>query len=245
LVFDLVKLENRIFADNVIGYIEGTDLKDEVIVVSGHYDHLGKEDTIVYNGADDNGSGTVALIEIAQALAQAKKKGDGPRRSVMIVAFSGEEKGLLGSKAYASDPVIPFERTVADLNIDMIGRIDDKHISDSNYIYIIGSDFLSTELHNINEAAARNYSNLKLDYTYNSTTDPNRYYYRSDHYNFAKNGVPSIFYFSGTHADYHTPEDEIEKIDFPLLTERAQLVFHTLWILANQDSRIKVDVPQE
>lgn len=244
MVFDLVKIENRIFADNVIAYIEGTDLKDEVVVVSGHYDHLGKEDTLIYNGADDNGSGTVALLEIAQALMQAKKKGDGPRRSVMIIAFSGEEKGLLGSKAYAQNPVIPFANTVADLNIDMIGRVDEKHKSDSNYIYIIGSDFISTELHNINVAAAKNYTDLELDYTYNSTTDPNRYYYRSDHYNFAKNGVPSIFYFSGVHADYHTPEDEIDKIIFPLLTERARLVFHTLWILSNQDSRIKSDVPQ-
>ena len=245
LVFNVMKMENKIFAENVVGFVEGTDLKDEIIVVSGHFDHLGKEDTIVYNGADDNGSGTVALIEIAEALSTAKQAGEGPRRSVMIIAFSGEEKGLLGSKAYTLDPIIPFAQTVADLNIDMIGRIDPEHRRDSNYIYVIGSNFLSTGLHNINAAAARNYSSLKLDYAYNSTTDPNRYYYRSDHYNFAKNGIPSIFYFSGVHEDYHMPTDEEDKILYPLLTERARLVFHTLWILANQDARIQVDVQTE
>lgn len=245
IVFNVVKMENRIFAENVVGFVEGSDLKDEVIVVSGHFDHLGKADTIVYNGADDNGSGTVALIEIAEALNKAKQAGEGPRRSVMIIAFSGEEKGLLGSKAYAMDPIVPFPQTVANLNIDMIGRVDPSHYRDSNYVYVIGSNFLSTGLHNINEAAARNYSTLKLDYAYNSTTDPNRYYYRSDHYNFAKNGIPCIFYFSGVHDDYHMPEDEEDKILYPLLTERARLVFHTLWILANQDARIQVDVQPE
>lgn len=245
-VITINKLENRIFAENVVAYVEGTDLKDEVIVVSAHFDHLGKSDTVVYNGADDNGTGTAALLEVAEALFMAKKVGEGPRRSVMIIAFSGEEKGLLGSKAYAMNPIIPFEKTVADLNIDMIGRVDDAHQKDSSYIYIIGSDFLSTGLHAINEAAAKNYSSIKLDYRYNTTTDPNRYYYRSDHYNFAKNNVPSIFYFSGTHADYHQPTDDIEKINFPLTTERTRLVFHTLWLLANQDARIQVDVaPQE
>lgn len=245
-VINLAKMENRIFAENVVAYIEGRDLKDEVVVVSAHFDHLGKEDTIVYNGADDNASGTSALLEIAEALMTAKLAGEGPRRSVMLIAFSGEEKGLLGSKAYAMDPIIPFEQTVANLNIDMIGRVDETHVRDSNYIYVIGSDFLSTGLHAINEAAAKNYTSLKLDYTYNSTTDPNRYYYRSDHYNFAKNNVPCIFYFSGTHSDYHQPGDDIEKIDFDLSTARTQLVFHTLWLLANQDARIQVDVePQE
>lgn len=247
VVFNINKLENKIYADNVIAFVQGADLKDQVIVVSAHYDHLGMRDSVVFNGADDDGSGTVALLEIAEALAEAKKAGEGPRRSVMFVAFSGEEKGLLGSKAYAENPVVKFEYTVADLNIDMIGRVDDAHLADPNYIYIIGSDFLSSELHNINEAAAKNYSNIKLDYKYNSTTDPNRYYFRSDHYNFAKNNIPCIFYFSGVHADYHQPTDDIEKIDFPLMTERARLVFHTLWLLANQDARIKVDrtPPQE
>lgn len=236
------KSERVVYADNVLGFVEGTDLKDQVVVVSAHYDHLGKTGEVIYNGADDDGSGTVALIEMAEALMQAKMDGAGPRRSVLFIAFSGEEKGLLGSKSYAEDPAIPFKNTVADLNIDMIGRIDDAHKEDSNYIYIIGSDFLSHELHAINESCAKTYTNLKLDYKYNSTEDPNRYYYRSDHYNFAKNNVPVIFYFSGSHADYHKPTDDIEKINFDLMTNRARLVFHTLWIVANQDHRIAVDV---
>jgi len=240
-VFNVVKLENKIYAENVIAYIEGTDLKDEAIIVSGHFDHLGIEDTIVFNGADDNASGTSALLEITEALMQAKRNGEGPRRSVMVIAFSGEEKGLLGSKAYANQPILPFAQTVANLNIDMIGRTDEHHVKDSAYIYIIGSDFLSSDLHTINEAAAKNYSTLKLDYKYNTVEDPNRYYFRSDHYNFAKNGIPCIFYFSGVHADYHMPGDDPEKIMYPLLTERARLVFHTLWLLANQDARIRVD----
>ncbi|HRH54913.1 MAG TPA: M28 family peptidase, partial [Chitinophagales bacterium] len=155
------------------------------------------------------------------------------------------EKGLLGSKAYTDNPAIPFENTVANLNIDMIGRVDEKHTATPNYVYIIGSNFLSTALHSINEAAAKNYTNIELDYKYNSTTDPNRYYYRSDHYNFAKNNIPVIFYFNGTHEDYHQPTDDVEKINFPVYEARCRLVFHTLWILANQDARIKVDVAQE
>jgi hypothetical protein len=245
IVVNMVKSENTIYADNVLAYVEGTDLKDEVVVVSAHYDHLGMEDTVIYNGADDDGSGTIGLIEIAEAMALSKKAGDGPRRSVLFIAFSGEEKGLLGSKAYTDNPVIPLENTVANLNIDMIGRVDDDHISKPNYVYIIGSNFLSTALHSINEAAAKNYTNLELDYKYNLTTDPNRYYYRSDHYNFAKNNIPVIFYFNGTHADYHQPTDDVEKINFDIYTERCRLVFHTLWILANQDARITVDVAQE
>ncbi len=243
--FNLVKSERVVFADNVLGYIEGTDLKDELIVVSAHYDHLGMDGNIVYNGADDDGSGTVAVLEIAEAMMQAKLNGEGPRRSILFMTFSGEEKGLFGSKSYTDDPVFPLENTIADLNIDMIGRVDDAHKNDSDYVYIIGSNFLSTELHSINEAAAKTYTNLELDYSYNNTSDPNRYYYRSDHYNFAKNNIPVIFYFNGSHDDYHKPTDDIEKINFDLLAERAKLVFHTLWILANQDARIKVDVLQE
>lgn len=245
IIINLVKAENIIYADNVLGFIEGTDLKDEILVVTAHYDHLGMKDSVVYNGADDDGSGTVGLIEMAEAVAMAKKNGEGPRRSILFMAFSGEEKGLLGSKAYVENPVFPLVNTVADLNIDMIGRVDDDHINNPNYIYIIGSNFLSTSLHSINEAAAKNYTDLTLDYKYNSTTDPNRYYYRSDHYSFAKNNVPAIFYFNGSHADYHQPTDDVEKINFEVYEKRCRLVFHTLWILANQDARIVVDVTPE
>jgi hypothetical protein len=230
-------------AENVLGYIEGTDLKEELVVVTAHYDHIGTEGTEVYNGADDDGSGTVALLEMAQAFARAKADGHGPRRSVLFMPVSGEEKGLLGSEYYSDHPVFPLANTVADLNIDMIGRIDTAHTASKPYVYIIGSDRLSTDLHRINEEANSTYVGLDLDYTFNATNDPNRFYYRSDHYNFARYGVPVIFYFSGVHEDYHQPGDEVQKILFDLLERRARLVFATAWELTNRTSRIVVDKP--
>lgn len=233
-------------SNNVLGYIEGTDplLKDEVVIVSAHYDHLGKKGELIYHGADDNASGTSGVMEIASAFAEAKKSGTGPRRSVLCLLVTGEEKGLWGSMYYTLNPVFPLENTVADVNIDMIGRVDDKHAADPDYIYVIGSDRLSTALHKINEAANASYTRLKLDYTYNAKDDPNRYYFRSDHYNFAKNGIPVIFYFNGTHADYHKPTDTIEKINMDALVKRTRLAFYTAWELANRDERIEVDVKE-
>ncbi|HLF65000.1 MAG TPA: M28 family peptidase [Saprospiraceae bacterium] len=227
---------------NVLGYIEGVDslLKDQVIVISAHYDHLGKRGDDIFYGADDNGSGTSGVIAIASAFAEAKRKGVGPRRSVLCLLVTGEEKGLLGSEYYSEFPVFPLKNTVADINIDMIGRMDDKH-SDPHYTYVIGADRLSSELHEINEAVNEKYTQLQLDYTYNAESDPNRFYYRSDHYNFAKHGIPAIFYFSGVHEDYHRPTDTVDKIMFDKAANIARLAFHTAWELANRDARIKVD----
>jgi Zn-dependent M28 family amino/carboxypeptidase len=185
------------------------------------------------------------VMELAQAFAEAKKAGAGPRRSVLFLLVSGEEKGLLGSEFYSEHPVFPLENTVADVNVDMIGRTDKKHRDDPNYIYVIGADRLSTMLHKINEAANQQFVNLELDYTYNAEDDPNRFYYRSDHYNFAKHGIPSVFFFSGTHEDYHRPTDTVDKIMFDKMVKIGQLVFYTTWELANRDERIQVDVPQE
>ncbi|MBC7865269.1 MAG: M28 family peptidase, partial [Bacteroidia bacterium] len=242
----LVKLktgqgQEKLSAENVLGYVEGSDLKSELVIVTAHYDHLGKHDGVVYNGADDDGSGTVAVMQLARAFAEAKKQGKGPRRSMLFMCVAGEEKGLLGSDYYSRHPVFDLKKTVADLNIDMIGRLDEKHKNNSNYIYIIGSDMLSTALHSINENANKTYVNLELDYLYNSTTDANRYYYRSDHYNFAKHNIPVIFYFNGVHADYHKETDEVQKIDFKKMEKIASLVFFTAWELSNRDERIKVD----
>lgn len=234
--------EERVIAENVLAYIEGTDKKDELVVLTAHYDHIGVENGVVYNGADDDGSGTVALIEIAEAFAKAKAEGRGPRRSVLIMPVSGEEKGLLGSRHYSDHPVFPLENTVSDLNIDMIGRVDSAHTSSAPYVYIIGSDRLSTQLHEANERANEQVG-LVLDYTFNDENDPNRFYYRSDHYNFARKGIPCIFYFSGVHEDYHQPGDDVEKIRFDLLTQRARLVFHTAWNIANREDRPVVDRP--
>ncbi len=228
-------------AENVMAYIEGSDLKDEVIVLSAHYDHLGVIEGKVYNGADDDGSGTVAIMQLAKAFYEAKKQGKGPRRSMLFLNVSGEEKGLLGSEYYAEHPVFGLEKTVCDLNIDMIGRLDEDHKTNSNYIYLIGSDKLSKDLHTISEQANKTYTKIELDYKYNDENEPNRYYYRSDHYNFAKNGVPVIFYFNGVHADYHQETDEVQKIDFAKMEKITRLVFFTAWEIANRTERLKVD----
>ena len=226
---------------NVLGYIEGTDKKDELVVISAHYDHLGKRGNDIYNGADDNASGTSTVMEIASAFKTAKDEGEGPRRSILCLLVTGEEKGLLGSQYYAEDPLFPLANTVANVNIDMVGRVDKLHMDDENYIYVIGSDRLSTDLHEINESVNQKYSQLTLDYKYNDANDRNRYYNRSDHYNFAKNGIPAIFYFNGTHNDYHRTSDTVEKIRFDLMEKRARLFFHTAWNLANREDRIVVD----
>ena len=226
--------------ENVLGFIEGTDLKEELIIITAHYDHLGKHEEKVYNGADDDGSGTVATLEIAEAFMSAKKEGNGPRRSVLIMPVSGEEKGLLGSKYYTDHPIYPLENTVANLNIDMIGRVDDWH-ENGDYVYLIGADMLSQELHDISEQTNDQYIGLELDYTFNAEDDPNRYYYRSDHYNFAKNNIPVIFYFNGVHEDYHKVTDTLEKIDFNKIQTITRLVFLTAWELANRDERIQLN----
>ncbi|MGM5470134.1 M28 family metallopeptidase [Flavobacteriaceae bacterium LMO-SS05] len=231
-----------LYSENVVAFIKGSEKPDEIIVISAHLDHEGIKDGQIYNGADDDGSGTVAILEIAEAFKQAVTDGHGPKRSILFLHVTGEEKGLLGSKYYTDvDPIFPLANTVADLNIDMIGRIDPKHTNKQNYIYLIGSDKLSTELHNISEEANKKYTQIKLDYTYNDENDPNRFYYRSDHYNFAKNNVPIIFYFNGTHADYHKPTDTPDKIEYDFYETRTRLVFYTAWELANRDQRIVVD----
>ncbi|MEO1260004.1 MAG: M28 family peptidase [Bacteroidota bacterium] len=240
------KKVKQLIGSNVLGFVEGSDpkLKEEVVVVTAHYDHLGTRGKSIYNGADDNGSGTSAVMDLAQAFAEAKKKGAGPRRSVLFMLVSGEEKGLLGSEYYAEHPIFPLENTVANVNVDMIGRLDKRH-TDPDYIYVIGSNRLSTDLHDINEAANKSFTNIDLDYTYNAKNDPNRFYYRSDHYNFAKKGIPAIFFFSGVHADYHRTTDTVEKIMFDKMEKIARLVFYTTWELANRNERIKVNVTED
>lgn len=240
---ELSKKLYELSGENVMGFIEGVDsvLKEEIVVISAHYDHLGMRGDAIYNGADDNASGSSTVLELADAFAQAKEKGLGPRRSVLVLLVSGEEKGLLGSQYFAENPVFPLEQMVVDINVDMIGRVDNKHAADPNYIYVIGSDRLSTELHQINEEANATYTQLELDYTFNAEDDPNRFYYRSDHYNFAKKGIPSIFYFSGTHDDYHRTTDTADKIMYEKMAKVGRLIFHTAWIIANRDTRLRVD----
>jgi hypothetical protein len=233
--------------ENVLAFVEGSDpaLRDEFVVISSHLDHIGvdlaRSGDQVNNGADDDGSGTVALIEMAEAFQQAKADGYGPRRSVLFLHVTGEEKGLLGSAYYADvAPIIPLENTVANLNIDMIGRADPTHpgAPDSNYVYIIGAELISTDIDAVN-TRVNEVTGLGLDLSkrFNSPDDPNQFFARSDHWNFGKHGIPFIFYFTGTHEDYHGVDDEPEKIDYPRLAQRARLIFGTAWQLANQDAR--------
>lgn len=227
-------------SENILAFIEGSEKPDEIVVISGHYDHVGTRNGIVYNGADDDGSGTVAVMEIAKAFQSAKKAGKGPKRSILFLHVTGEEHGLFGSEYYTDNPVFPLANTVVDLNIDMIGR-DDPENRGKQYVYVIGSDMLSSQLKVINEAANKTTNNLELNYKYDDPNDPQRLYYRSDHYNFAKNNIPVAFFFDGIHEDYHKPTDDVEKIDYNLLEKRTQLVFATAWELANRAERIVVD----
>jgi Zn-dependent M28 family amino/carboxypeptidase len=233
----------------VIAILEGTDKKDEYVFLTSHYDHIGKRnDTTINYGADDDGSGTTGILELAQAWVEAKKAGNGPRRSIVFMTVSGEEKGLWGSEYYSNHPVYPLDKTSVDLNIDMIGRTGSEYQKDkdsTNYIYIIGDDKLSSDLNPITEQVNNTYIKFKLDRKYNDPKDPNRFYFRSDHYNFAEKGVPIIFYFNGTHSDYHRPTDTPDKINYPMMAKRAQLVFLTAWEMANREQMLKRDIRLE
>lgn len=242
------KASKTTYVSNVLGVLEGTDLKEEYVVLTAHYDHIGKRDTVIYYGADDDGSGTTGILELAQAFAEAKKAGKGPRRSILFMTVSGEEKGLWGSQYYANHPVFPLEKTTVDLNIDMIGRIGNEYTKDkdsTNYVYIIGDDKLSTDLAPITDQVNKTYMKMKLDRKYNDPKDPNRFYFRSDHYNFAEKGVPIIFYFNGVHPDYHRATDTPDKINYPMMAKRAQLVFYTAWEMANRNDMLKRDIKLE
>ena len=236
----------KLQSSNVLGVLEGTDKKNEYLVVTAHYDHLGKRGETVYYGADDDGSGTVSVLEIAEAFVKAKAAGKGPRRSILFMTVSGEEKGLWGSQYYSNYPTIHPDLITANLNIDMIGRIDTerKKPDTLNYVYVVGDDKLSSELKPLSEGVNNKYSKLVLDYKFNDPNDRSRIYYRSDHYNFAKIGIPVIFYYDGMLlADYHRPTDTPDKINFKLMAKRAQLVFYTAWEMANRETMMKRDIP--
>jgi Zn-dependent M28 family amino/carboxypeptidase len=231
-------------SSNVLGVIPGTDKKDEYLIITAHYDHIGRKGKEIFYGADDDGSGTTAVLQLAEAFAKARNEGHAPRRSIIFMTVSGEEKGLLGSEFYSHHPAFPLDKTVVNLNIDMVGRIDPNFKGDSlNYVYVIGDDKLSSDLRKITDSVNKIYPRLQLDRKYNDMNDPNRFYYRSDHYNFAKNGVPAIFYFNGTHADYHKSTDTVDKINFDLMAKRVKLVYYTAWDMANRNETIKRDIP--
>ncbi len=233
-------------ASNVIGMIEGTDKKNEYVFLTGHYDHLGKHDGKIWYGADDDGSGTCAVIEMATAFAKATADGFRPRRTIVFMTVSGEEKGLWGSEYYSDNPIFPLEKTTVDLNTDMVGRVDTERKTDDtlNYVYVIGHDKISSDLPVINEGMNKKYTNLMLDYKFDDPNDRNRIYFRSDHYNFARKGVPILFFYDGMlKADYHQPTDTVDKINWDLYEKRVRMIFHTAWEMANRDDMLKRDTP--
>ncbi len=237
------------YTRNVVGIVEGADpkLKDTYVVYGAHYDHTGyreagpapgQSDDIINNGADDDGSGTVGIMAIARAFALGPK----PKRSILFVWHAGEESGLLGSRYNADYPVVPLERMVAQINMDMIGRNRDDDPKQSNTVYVVGSDRISTELHKINEDANASLPGpLTLDYEYNDAADPQSFYTRSDHYSYAAKGIPIIFYFTGTHPDYHRASDTADKIIYEKLVRVARLAYETGRRVANLPHSLERD----
>lgn len=240
---------------NVVAVWEGSDpvLKNEYVALGAHYDHVGSgcppvgADTIC-NGADDDGSGTTALLGMAEALAKASTR---PKRSVLFVWHCGEEKGLWGSRYFVENPTVPLNQIIAQINIDMIGR--SKKVGDANprnaeltgsdSIYLIGSTMMSTELGELVNAVNKSYLNITYDTRYDDPKDPNRFFFRSDHYNYARKGIPIIFFFDGVHEDYHRAGDTADKIDYQKMEKVTRTIYMTLWEIANRPARLKVDKP--
>lgn len=251
-VLDYVPYTNRknIGAENVLAYVEGGDeeLKDEVLVLMAHYDHVGigqpdETGDRLHNGADDNGSGTTALLGIANAINEAQKEGYKPKRSILFLHVSAEELGLLGSRYYSDHPVIPIENTVANFNADMIGRNDNQHVEsgETDYVYLIGGEIISSELDSMVVEANNKSVGMTLDRRYNDLTDRNQFYRRSDHWNFGRLSVPFVFFFTGVHDDYHRPSDTVDKIDFEKYTRIVRLIYTSSIEVLNYDGRPQVD----
>lgn len=243
----------EIETENVVAFLEGSDpdLKKEVVILTAHYDHIGitqpdETGDYINNGADDNGSGTVALMAIANALQKASEEGIGPRRSILFLHVSAEEIGLLGSRYYSDHPIFPIENTVANYNADMIGRSTTERQSsgDTDYIFIIGGDIISSSLDSLVHVANQESVDMELDYTYNDLEDRNQFYRRSDHWNFGRLEIPFVFFFTGVHEDYHRPGDTVDKIDFPKLTRTTRLIYSSTLQVANYDGRPEVDNQQ-
>jgi hypothetical protein len=247
---------DTVYTQNVVGILEGSDpfLKSEYVAVGAHYDHVGTNPFAtgpdkIWNGADDDGSGTVAVMSIAEALAKGMQK---PKRSMLFIWHAGEEKGLWGSEYFAENPTVPIGSIITELNIDMIGRYqnpgDENHPQNKNLpkpheVFSIGSKMMSTELGQIAEEVNNSFLKLNYNYKYDDPKDPEQFFYRSDHFNYARKGIPIIFFMDGSHADYHQPSDSIEKINFEQMEKVTKTIFATGWELANRPTRPKVDKP--
>lgn len=240
----------EIESNNILAFIEGDDpeLMDEVVVLMAHYDHIGitqpnESGDRINNGADDNGSGTSALLSIAETLQEAADNGKKLDRSILFLHVSAEEKGLLGSRYYSDHPVIPIEQTVTAFNTDMVGRSDPENIEqgDTDYVYLIGGEIISSELDSLVQSANDESVNMRLDRKYNDLTDANQFYRRSDHWNLGRLNVPFVFFFTGVHDDYHAPGDEVQKIDFEKLSDVTRLIYTSTIKVANYDGQPEVD----
>lgn len=250
LSFEPYRRDVKLVSNNVMAFLEGSDpvLKEEVVILTSHYDHIGitlpdASGDMINNGADDDGSGTISLVGVATAFSKAAENGVRPKRSILFLNVSGEEKGLLGSRYYSDHPVYPIENTVANLNSDMVGRSDDAHLSEgvTEYVYLIGGPIISSGLDSLVTVANQKTSNVLLDYHYNDLNDPNQFYRRSDHWNFGRLGIPFSFFFTGVHEDYHRPSDHPEKIDYNKLSKISQVIFGSAIELANAEQRPVVD----
>jgi hypothetical protein len=240
-------------ARNVVAAIPGTDakLKQEYVAFGAHIDHVGMATSgsgdRIFNGADDDGSGTVSILEIAHAYLT----GPRPKRSLLFVWHVGEEKGLWGSEYYTNNPTVDLKNIVSQLNIDMIGRSRpagdtnpaNNVLTGPNEIYVVGSTKMSTDLQKTSEKTNADFLKIKFNYKYDDPADREQIFYRSDHYNYARKGIPIIFYFDGVHEDYHRPGDEVSKIDFEKMSRVARTVYATGWNLANAKNRPVVDKP--
>lgn len=241
---------DRITTENVVAFLQGSDpeLQDEVVILMAHYDHIGYEtdphgELIIYNGADDNGSGTAALIAAAEAIHLASEAGFRPRRSILFLHVSAEEIGLLGSRFYSDHPLIPIEQTVAAFNADMIGRSDPRNLEsgDTDYVYLIGGDIISSGLDSTVVRANEMSVNMRLDRYYNDLRDRNQFFRRSDHWNLGRLEVPFVFFFTGVHEDYHRPTDTADKIDYEKLARITRLIYSSVIKTANLETRPIVD----
>jgi len=244
---------DRVTTQNVVALWEGSDpvLKNEMVAVGAHYDHVGTnpnapgEDKI-WNGADDDGSGTVAVLSIAEALAKAKVR---PKRSILFVWHAGEEKGLVGADYFNKFPTVNIKNVITQLNIDMIGRSKkegdtnpkNKDLSGENAIYVIGSEMMSSTLGAITKGTNDAFLKMNYDYRYDDPKDTNRFFFRSDHFHYAQNGIPIVFWFDGVHEDYHQPTDHPDKIDYQKMEKVARTIFLTMWELSDLKERPKID----
>ncbi|MCS6790550.1 MAG: M28 family peptidase [Bacteroidia bacterium] len=215
---------------NVLACRRGSLYPSQYVILSAHYDHIGKSPQgAVFNGADDNGSGTAVLLEVARLISQLPP----PKRTIVFFHTGAEEKGLIGAFRFVQDSLIPIDSIVAMVNTDMVGRTDTLHQPGDRYLYTIGADRATPVLRFIQEEVNALCCQWKLDYRYDSPSDPLRLFYRSDHFAFARKGVPSVFYFGGLHSDYHMPSDDWDKIEPERLRRTAVWLAAMAWSLAN------------